>query len=689
MHEGDHSILSEDNDSGRHSGACLTRGADAPGLAAATATLRAGRIEPSAAASPPRAVPFWGLGWALWRRALLPGGLLVLILVALVPGIDSRAGFDVAVIAMLVGGAAIGYPTLATLLDRRRITAGTLVLIAIVGSAYIGEYMAAAVVALMMLVGEFLEEITLQRTRNAVRDLVRLAPDVATVERDGIWTELPLREVRMEDRVLVRPGDRVPVDGTIISGEASLNEASITGESMPVDKAAGETVFAGTTSLAGALVVRADRIGQETTLGRIIQIVRSAQENKGATQKVADRFAAHFTPAILLIAVAVWLITRDPFRVMAVLVIACPCALVLATPTAVVASVGNAARRGGLIKGGVALEAAGQVSAVAFDKTGTLTQGHPALVAVEPLGGRSAREVLQMAAVAEALSEHPLGRAVVDHARTAGLDPPDPESFSMTFGRGVEATWGGHTIEVGNQRVLTDGDHAVAALLSQERQGRTALVVRVDGESWGVIALADAVRPNSRAVVGHLKAMGIRRVVMLTGDHDVTAQAIAAEVGIAEVHAGLLPDQKLDVIRELQADGEAVAMIGDGVNDAPALALASVGVAMGAAGTDVALESADIALMGDDLSLIPEILALSRRATAIIRQNIWGFAVVVNVVGVALAGSGLLSPIGAAIVHNVASLFVVINSSRLLTFRLGRVGPGEKVIPTPHPVGET
>lgn len=671
MHEGDHSILSEDHD---------------PSL------LRTGRSSAdgrgpggAAAASPPRATPFWGMGWALWRRAMLPGGLLALILVALVPGIDPLAGFDVAVVAMLVGGAAIGYPTLVTLLERRRITAGVLVVIAIVGSAYIGEYMAAAVVALMMLTGEFLEEITLQRTRNAVRELVRLAPDVATVERDGRWTELPLREVRLEDRVLVRPGDRVPVDGTIVSGEASLTEASITGESMPVDKAAGETVFAGTTSLAGAVVVRADRIGQDTTLGRIIQIVRSAQEQKGATQKVADRFAAYFTPAILLIAAAVWFITRDPLRVMAVLVIACPCALVLATPTAVVASVGNAARRGGLIKGGVALEAAGHVTAVAFDKTGTLTQGHPVLVAAEPLGGRNPRDLLQMAAVAEARSEHPLGRAIVEHARAAGLDLPDPDQFSTAFGRGVEAMWAGRRIEVGNQRLLGEGDPALAALLAQERQGRTALVVRVDGESWGVIALADAVRPHSRTVVERLRAMGIRRVIMLTGDHAVTAHAIAAEVGISEVRAGLLPDQKLDVIRELQADGEVVAMIGDGVNDAPALVLANVGVAMGAAGTDVALESADIALMGDDLLLIPEILALSRRATGIILQNIWGFAVVVNVVGVVLAGSGMLSPIGAAIVHNVASLFVVINSGRLLSFRTRSAEAGGESTPALRP----
>lgn len=665
MHEGDHHLLE---------------------AAGPTETTPRPPGQPGAPPANIRAVPpMWARWRDLWRRGLLPGGLLLLVLIALIPGIDALAGFDVAVIPMLVGGIAIGYPTFVTMIERRRITAGTLVVIAIAGSAYLGEYLAAAVVAFMMLAGEFLEEITLQRTRDAVRELVRLTPDVASIERDGAWVQVPLREVRVGDRVLVRPGERVPVDGTILSGEASLNEASITGESMPVDKTVGTHVFAGTTSQSGAIVVRTDRTGQDTTLGRIIQIVRAAQDQKGATQKIADRFAVYFTPVILSIGALVWLVTHDLLRVMAVFVIACPCALVLATPTAVVASVGNIARRGGLIKGGVTLETAGRVTAVAFDKTGTLTQGRPVVVAVVPFDGRSSRDVLQMAATAEVRSEHPLARAIVEHARTAGLSPADPEQFTMTFGRGVEAAWGGHRIEVGNQRILAAGDPVADVLVAHERQGRTALVVRVDGQPWGVIGLADAVRPQAREVIARLRGMGIGHLVMLTGDHAVTAEAIAREVGITDVRAGLLPEQKLDVIRELRASGEVVAMIGDGVNDAPALVLADVGVAMGAAGTDVALESADVALMGDDLTLLPEIFALSQRALGIIRQNIWGFAVAVNIAGIALASSGLLSPIGAAIVHNVASLFVVINSGRLLTFRARRADAGVKPAQALHP----
>ncbi len=621
----------------------------------------------------------------VWRRALLPGSLLILILVSLIPGLDRMAGFKVAIVPMLLGGAAIGYPTLVTIIERRKITAGALVAIAIIGSAYLEEYLAAAVVALMMLAGEFLEEITLQRTRNAVRELVRLTPDVATVERNGAWVQVPLREVRVDDTVLVRPGERVPVDGTVLSGEASVNQATITGESMPVDKSNGARVFAGTTSQAGALVIRTDRVGRDTALGRIIQIVRAAQEQKGSTQKIADRFAAHFTPAILSIAGLVWLLTHDLLRVMAVLVIACPCALVLATPTAVVASVGNAARRGGLIKGGAALEAGGRVTAVAFDKTGTLTAGRPMVAAVEPLNGRSERDVLQMAAIAEIRSEHPLARAIVDHARAGDLSIADPSAFTMIFGRGVNATWNGHQIEVGNQRIVADGDPVQSVLERHERQGRTALLVRVDGDPWGIVALADVVRPQARAVVERLRAMGINRLVMLTGDHAVTAQAIARDVGLEEVRSGLLPEQKLDVIRELQTAGEVVAMVGDGVNDAPALVLADVGVAMAAAGTDVALESADVALMGDDLTLLPEVLALSRRALGIIRQNIWGFAVAVNIVGIVMAGTGVLSPIGAAVVHNIASLFVVINSGRLLTYRATRPPVAVKTVPAFDP----
>jgi heavy metal translocating P-type ATPase len=534
----------------------------------------------------------------------------------------------------------------------------------------------------MMLAGEFLEEVTLERTRNAVRELVRLAPDAASVERDGAWVQVPLREVCVGDRVLVRPGERVPVDGAIASGEASLNEASITGESMPVDKSVGAKVFAGTTSQSGAIVVQTEHVGRDTTLGRIIQIVHAAQAQKGPTQKIADRFAQYFTPLILTIGASVWFLTHDLMRVMAVFVIACPCALVLATPTAVIASIGNIARRGGLVKGGLTLETAGRVTAVAFDKTGTLTRGHPEVVAVDPIGGRSPNDVLRMAGVAETRSEHPLGRAIAAHARAAGVTLAEPEAFSMTFGRGVEAAWQGHRIEVGNHRLLEAGDPVADALAAHERQGRTALLVRVDGVPWGVLGLADAVRPQARTAIQQLRRLGIERVVMLTGDHPVTAHAIAEEVGITDVRAGLLPEQKLEVVRDLQSSGGAVAMIGDGVNDAPALVLADVGVAMGAAGTDVALESADIALMGDDLTLLPEILTLSRRALGIIRQNIWGFAVAVNIAGILLAGSGLLSPIGAAVVHNVASLFVVMNSGRLLTFRTGR---GREAQPTAKP----
>jgi cation transport ATPase len=346
--------------------------------------------------------------------------------------------------------------------------------------------------------------------------------------------------------------------------------------------------------------------------------------------------------------------------------------------------VGNVARRGALLKGGVALETAGRVTTVAFDKTGTLTKGHPVVVGVAGVGGRSARDVVQMAAVAEARSEHPLGRAIVEHARAEGTVVADSERFTAVFGLGVEALWAGHRIRVGNHRMLADAtgesqadpaqierarSEAAAILTEHEQRGRTALLVDVDGAPWGVIALADAMRAQVPAVVERLRAMGVQHVIMLTGDHALTAQAIAREAGITEVQAGLLPEQKLEVIRDRQARGEVVAMVGDGVNDAPALVLADVGVAMGVAGTDVALESADVALMGDDLTLLPEVLAISRRALGIIRQNIWGFAVAVNVAGIALAGSGWLSPIGAAVVHNVSSLFVVANSGRLLSFR--------------------
>jgi heavy metal translocating P-type ATPase len=607
------------------------------------------------------------------RKAAFPASLIALILASLIPALkDALAPRDPATLPMLIGGAVITYRTVVATIENRRLTAGALVVLALVGTAYVGEYIAGAVVAFMMIGGEWLEDLTLEKTRNAVRALVRLTPDEATVWEDDAWRLRPVSAIRVGDRVLIRPGDSIPVDGEIVEGAAVLDESTLTGESMPVDKTVGEAVFAGTVNTSGAIEAVARKLGADTTLGTIIRVVHEAQERKGTTQRAADKFATYFTPAILLICGGVWLATHDLIRVMAVLVIACPCALVLATPTAVVAAVGNAAKRGALIKGGAVLEELGRVDAVCFDKTGTLTQGRVETVDAVAFSDGDVARVLSLAAAAESRSEHPLARAIV-----AAADGPPLESsdFEQEFGVGIRAVVDGSDVWVGNRRLLDHAqivsglERADSFLAEQERKGRTALVVVRDGECVGGIALADALRADSSDAITALRAAGVERVAMLTGDHATTANAIASQVGIDDVHAGLLPTQKLEVVERMMADGLVVAMIGDGVNDAPALVQANVGIAMGAAGTDVAIESAGMALMGEDLRLLADMFVLGRRTLGIIRQNIWVFAVGVNIAGIGLASAGILSPVMAAVVHNISSVFVVLNSARLLAFR--------------------
>lgn len=605
-----------------------------------------------------------------YRKWFLPGSVLALILLALLPGQKEWFGFHLAILPMLLGGGFITYQTLIAIIETRRITAGTLVVLALVGSAYVGEYLAGAIVALMMIAGEFLEEITLEKTRNAVRELVTLVPETAKADRDGYWQEVPVAELAPGDRVLVRPGERIPVDGIIEMGNAAVDESALTGEPMPVDKSPEDKVFAGTLNQMGALEIRVGKVGPSSTLGRIIQIIYEAQRNKGRTQRVADRFAQYFTPAILAICIGVWFSTHELIRVMSVLVIACPCALVLATPTAVVASIGNAARRGILIKGGTVLEAAARVRSLILDKTGTLTHGRPRIVAIEGFNSNSQEQVLALAASVECRSEHPIAKAVLHEAELRNVSFTSSASFEQVFGLGVRAG----DLWVANERVLdqlptAEQKSARQFIDAQEQLGHSALLVVEGGKLLGGLALADTVRSGVAEVISHLRAMGIERILMLTGDNPRAASEIARQVGITELEAGLLPEDKLDRVKRIRSQGDPVAMVGDGVNDAPALMLADVGIAMGAAGTDVAIESADIALMGNELERLPDLFALSRRTLRIIKQNIWVFAVGVNVLGITLASSGWLSPIAAAVVHNVSSLFVVFNSARLLGFR--------------------
>lgn len=617
------------------------------------------------------------------KKFIFPSALLALILLSTVNNyLYTLTEKDyIGMLAMILGGGFITWNTLVVVMKKKRITAGVLVVLALIGSAYVEEYLAGAIVAFMMIGGEFLEEMTLDKTRNAVRELIRLVPDLARIKAGQSTSEVPVSQLKLNDVVVVRPGERIPVDGRIIRGQAAINESSLTGESMPVDKTVDDKVFVGTLNENGVLEVQTEKLGRNTMLGKIIRIVAEAQENKGETQRIADKFATFFTPVILMICALIWTVFSDiPFderllRVMTVLVIACPCALVLATPTAVVATVGNAAKNGALIKGGEVLEKAARITTVCLDKTGTVTEGKPKVVDITSFHGTTEKDLCFYAAIAEKNSEHPIASAILAKAKDLGFEHiPDSSDFTLNFGKGVTVTYEGSVIEIANARCLAENkalgtDTVTGYLKQEEKKGRTALLVIMDEKVIGGITIADTVRPQAKAFVRALKNQGIKRIIMLTGDNEMTGRTIADQVGIDGVMANLLPDDKLNVIKTLQRENEVVAMVGDGVNDAPALMLADVGFSMGVIGTDVAVESSDISLMSDDLGLIPKLMTSSRKTVSIVKQNIFLFAVLVNVVGIWLSSLGFLTPLIAAVVHNVSSVFVVGNSARLLKVR--------------------
>ncbi|WP_324651086.1 cation-translocating P-type ATPase [Georgenia sp. H159] len=563
-----------------------------------------------------------------------------------------------------------------------------LVAVAAIGAVVIGEYWEAAAVTFLFAIGHALENATLTRTRSALAELVAVAPDVAVVLRDGEQTEVPAAAVVAGETVLVKNGAKVPVDGVVIGGNGALDEASITGESIPVEKSDGDQVFAGTVSRGGFLQVEATGVGADTTLARIIHRVEEAQDAKARTQAFMDRFSAWYTPAIIVLAVAVGLVTGDVVLALTLLVIGCPGALVISIPVAVVAGIGRGAKDGILVKGGEFLETSARISAVALDKTGTLTEGRPRLTDVVVLDdGLDRAAVLSWAARAEAGSEHPLARPVISAARDEGLSVAGlPETTEPVPGKGIVATLDGHRVAVGNLALIaaegiTDDDGAAAVVDALASAGRTPVVVALDGRVVGVVAVADRVRVDAPEMVRRLHAAGVRKVLMLTGDTERVARAVAAQVGVDEVRAGLLPEDKLAAIAELQREGHTVAMVGDGVNDAPALATADIGVAMGAAGTGVAIETADIALMRDDLLTLPQALLLARRTVGVMRQNI---VIALATVALLLAGvllGGVTMAVG-MLVHEVSVLVVIANAMRLLR-RRSRPAPPVATQPAP------
>ena len=580
--------------------------------------------------------------------------------------------FDAAWVAILLCGIPIVLEALIGLITAFDIKADVLVSLALIAAVLIGEDFAAGEVAFIMQLGALLEDVTVARARAGIEKLVHLTPQTARLLLPEGENIVPAGQVRVGDRLRVLPGESIPVDGVVTSGQTSINQAVMTGESLPVDKTVGDEVSSGTVNQYGAFEMRATKVGEDSSIQRMIRLAQSADAGKARIVGQADRWATWIVVVALTAAALTWLITGEIIRAVTILVVFCPCALVLATPTAIMAAIGNATRHGFLVREGDALERLAAVRKIAFDKTGTLTYGTPRVVAVaSTLAGLDRAGLYALAAGAEQLSEHPLGKAVVAGYREENSGEIAPaESFEMLPGRGVSAVVDGRRVLAGNPQLLAD--HGVAVSPDAERQrlleeGATMIYVAVDGVFAGYLALSDTLRAESAATIAALEAAGVRPV-LLTGDHESAAGAIAARLGIREVRAGCLPEDKLEEIGRWQRDGVRVCMIGDGVNDAPALKKADVGIAMGGVGSDIAVEAADIALVDDEVKELPHLMALSRRMMTTIRMNLT-FSMGLNFLSIVLAMAGTLNPVVGALVHNAGSVAVILNSALLLKWR--------------------
>ena len=598
--------------------------------------------------------------------------LLAISGVALVVSIFDLLPFDAAWVAIVLCGIPIVLEALIGLITAFDIKADVLVSLALIAAVLIGEDFAAGEVAFIMQLGALLEDVTVARARAGIEKLVHLTPQTARLLLPDGENIVPAGQVRVGDRLRVLPGESIPVDGVITSGQTSINQAVMTGESLPVDKTMGDEVSSGTVNQYGAFEMRATKVGEDSSIQRMIRLVQSADAGKARIVGLADRWATWIVVVALTAAALTWLITGEIIRAVTILVVFCPCALVLATPTAIMAAIGNATRHGFLVREGDALERLAAVRKIAFDKTGTLTYGTPRVVAVaSTLAGLDRAGLYALAAGAEQLSEHPLGKAVVAGYREENSGEIAPaESFEMLPGRGVSAVVDGRRVLAGNPQLLAD--HGVAVSPDAERQrlleeGATMIYVAVDGVFAGYLALSDTLRAESAATIAALEAAGVRPV-LLTGDHESAAGAIAARLGIREVRAGCRPEEKLQAIEGWQRDGVRVCMIGDGVNDAPALKKADVGIAMGGVGSDIAVEAADIALVDDEVKELPHLMALSRRMMTTIRINLT-FSMGLNFLAIFLAMAGTLNPVVGALVHNAGSVAVILNSALLLKWR--------------------
>ena len=603
-----------------------------------------------------------------WLMTIIGG--IFLIASFILPRMEYPKAEYLAWICVVICGLPLIYLSVWRILYNKgisKISSALLISLAMIAAILIGDLFAAGEVAFIMEIGALLEDITANRAKKGLKKLISLAPEKARLIKNGVESSIAIEMVAIGDTIRVLPGETIPVDGRIVSGETSVDQSVMTGESIPVDKAVGDNVFSGTINLYGSIDFEASKVGKDSSLQKLIRIVEDADKNQAPAQRIADKWASRLVPVALLIAIATFLITKDIVRAVTVMVVFCPCALVLATPTAIMAAIGQATKHGVIIKSGEALEKMGKVDTIAFDKTGTLTYGKLEVTDVIPMKEISKDELLTLALSAESRSEHPLARAIVDKARACKFTGVEITEFKMVAGKGIIATIKDVTYTFGNEAFTTESgcvidEKASKALDRLRTEGKASVIISDSDKVVGIIALSDVLRPEAADVINRLKSMGTK-AVLLTGDNQKAAEYFAKKVGITEVRAGLLPEQKVDNIESLKKEGK-VCMIGDGVNDAPALKIADIGVAMGAMGSDVAVEAADVALMTDDISRLPYIKWLSNTTVKTIKGAIT-LSMCINFVAVTLSVLGILTPTTGALVHNVGSCFVVLLAAML------------------------
>jgi len=625
-----------------------------------------------------------------YRQYVIYGTVILLFTLRWFHLLDSLFGIDTALLAIFIGSAQIYGRALDALL-KKQLTTDVLIGIAIIAAlavpvahsvdaSWLGavldrlfssRYFPAGSVIVLMLGIETLEIFTLVKMKSAIDELIALMPKKARVKRDVVQEEIDASAVKVGDLLVVKPGEHIPVDGVIIKGSASVNESSITGEGLPVERSIGNLVLGGTICELGAFEMKATKVGEDTAIARVIRLVQDAQNKKPSVQKYADRIAAIFIPAVLGIAVVVFVITYDPVKTAAVLLVACPCALSMATPAAVVAGIGNGARKGILIKGGTYLEAAAEVDCVVFDKTGTLTFGKPSVTDVSTFDGIGAEKLLFYAASAEKLSEHALSTSILKEAKNRKIAFSDPKSFKVFPGKGVWASVSGKEVLVGNRKLLLDYGvkitrEAEAEIVKRGNEGKTLLIIALNGKVAGIIAVADILKDDAHGAIEQLREMGIKKIVLLSGDHNLACEIVGKRLGVDEVFADLLPEDKVRIVTDLRKTYK-VAMVGDGINDAPALSAANVAIAMGS-GTDVSIGAADIILKTNDVGKVVELLRLSRQTLRTIKGNIV-FSMLYNVLGISLSAVGIFIPALAVIFQEAGCFSVMLNSALLIRFK--------------------